>query len=92
MAVVVTGSAPPTETTATLPMMMFTLFQKRLLGSLYGEASPRADMPRLLPLYSSGQLNLDQTITAEYTLSDINQGYKDMYAGNNIRGIITHSH
>ena len=30
--------------------------------------------------------------TAEYTLSDINQGYKDMHAGNNIRGIITHSH
>ena len=53
---------------------------------------PRADVPRLLPLYSSGQLNLDQTITAEYALSDINQGYKDMYAGNNIRGIITHSH
>ena len=31
--------------TPTLPLTMFTFFQKRLLGSLYGEANPRADIP-----------------------------------------------
>ncbi|EHB57784.1 alcohol dehydrogenase [Mycolicibacterium rhodesiae JS60] len=32
------------DVTPALPMTMFTLFQKRLLGSLYGQANPRADM------------------------------------------------
>ncbi|MGS2809217.1 MULTISPECIES: NDMA-dependent alcohol dehydrogenase [Nocardia] len=89
---VLTGLAPFADTTATLPMAMMTLFQKKLIGSLYGEANPRADIPRLLRLYGSGQLKLDETVTTEYPLSEINQGYKDMYAGRNIRGIITHSH
>src|SRR5436309_782875 len=43
-AVVLTALASITDVTATLPMAMFTLFQKRLLGSLYGEANPRADI------------------------------------------------
>ena len=71
---------------------MFTLFQKRLLGSLYGEANPRADIPRLLSLYREGKLLLDETVTAEYKLADINEAYDDMLAGRNIRGVIIHEH
>ena len=89
---VVTGVAPVTENTATIPLMMFTLFQKRLAGSLFGEANPRADIHRLLRLYRSGQLLLDEYVTAEYKLEDVNQGYRDMLAGKNIRGIIRHTH
>ena len=67
-------------------------FQKRLLGSLYGEANPRADIPRLLNLYRNGQLLLDETVTREYKLADINEGFDDMMAGRNIRGVILHDH
>ena len=81
-----------TDVTPTLPMAMFTLFQKRLLGSLYGEANPRADIPRLLSLYREGKLLLDETVTAEYKLNDINEAYDDMLAGRNIRGVIIHDH
>ena len=81
----------PTST-PTLPMMMFTLFQKRLLGSLYGEANPRADIPRLLSLYREGKLLLDETVTTEYKLADINEAYDDMLAGRNIRGVVIHDH
>ena len=54
-AVVVTALASMADETPTLPMVMFTLFQKRLLGSLYGEANPRADIPRLLEPVPRGQ-------------------------------------
>ena len=94
-AVVVTALGSMLDTTATLPMSMvamLTLFQKRLLGSLYGEANPRADIPRLLSLYREGKLLLDETVTTEYKLADINSAYDDMLAGRNIRGVIIHEH
>ena len=94
-AVVVTALGSMLDTTTTLPMSMVamvTLFQKRLLGSLYGEANPRADIPRLLSLYREGKLLLDETVTTEYKLADINDAYDDMLAGRNIRGVIIHEH
>jgi NDMA-dependent alcohol dehydrogenase len=91
-AVVLTGIAAFADNTPTIPMALFTLFQKRLLGSLYGEANPRADIPRLLDLYRNGQLLLDETVTAEYKLNDINDAYDDMLAGRNFRGVVIHDH
>ena len=91
-AVVMTAIASMADVTPTLPMAFMTLFQKRLLGSLYGEANPRADIPRLLSLYREGKLLLDETVTTEYKLNDINEAYDDMLAGRNIRGVIIHDH
>ncbi|TFV59959.1 NDMA-dependent alcohol dehydrogenase [Mycobacterium sp. PS03-16] len=91
-AVVLTGIAAMADVTPTLPMAMFTLFQKRLLGSLYGEANPRADIPRLLSLYREGKLLLDETVTHEYKLGEINEAYDDMLAGRIIRGVVVHDH
>lgn len=87
---VLTGLAPADEVTATLPMLQMTLYQKSLRGSLFGEANARADIPKILSLYRRGLLNLDDMVTAEYRLADVNQGYADMLAGHNIRGIIRH--
>ncbi len=91
-AVVMTALSTMADNQPTLGMMMFTLFQKRLLGSLYGEANPRADIPRLLSLYRDGKLLLDETVTHEYKLAEVNEGYQDMRDGRNIRGVILHDH
>jgi S-(hydroxymethyl)glutathione dehydrogenase/alcohol dehydrogenase len=91
-AVVMTALSTMADNAPTLGMMMFTLFQKRLLGSLYGEANPRADIPRLLSLYREGKLLLDETVTHEYKLAEVNEGYQDMRDGRNIRGVILHDH
>ncbi|MCK5753812.1 MAG: alcohol dehydrogenase, partial [Mycobacterium sp.] len=91
-AVVMTALSTMADNQPTLGMMMFTLFQKRLLGSLYGEANPRADIPRLLSLYREGKLLLDETVTHEYKLAEVNEGYQDMRDGRNIRGVILHDH
>jgi S-(hydroxymethyl)glutathione dehydrogenase/alcohol dehydrogenase len=51
--------------------------------------SPAKDVPRLLGLYQAGQLKLDELITRRYSLDQIAEGYADMHAGRNIRGVIT---
>lgn len=89
---VLTGVAPWSEVDVRLPLQEFTIFEKQLLGSLFGSANPRADIPKLLRLYTEGQLMLDELVTNTYKLDDINQGYKDMLDGKNIRGMILHDH
>jgi S-(hydroxymethyl)glutathione dehydrogenase/alcohol dehydrogenase len=44
----------------------------------------------LLNLYRDGQLKLDELITRRYALDDINEGYRAMRDGENIRGVIVH--
>jgi S-(hydroxymethyl)glutathione dehydrogenase/alcohol dehydrogenase len=90
--VVLTAVSPWGATDAQLHLAEVTLFQKQLRGSLFGECNPRADIPRLLALYQSGQLKLDELVTKEYKLEDINEGYTDMKAGKNLRGVIIHEH
>jgi len=41
-----------------------------------------------LNLYREGQLKLDELITKRYKLEDINEGYRAMRDGENIRGVI----
>ena len=90
--VVMTGIGDwATEGIPVSPTQM-TLFQKRLQGSLYGEMSPGRDIPRLLDMYSAGTLKLDELVTKTYTLDQINDGWADMQAGRNIRGVIIHEH
>ena len=39
-------------------------------------------------MYRHGKLHLDELVTRTYTLDEINQGYADMNAGINLRGVI----
>jgi S-(hydroxymethyl)glutathione dehydrogenase/alcohol dehydrogenase len=39
-------------------------------------------------MYNLGLLKLDELITREYSLDEVNQGYQDMRDGRNIRGLI----
>jgi NDMA-dependent alcohol dehydrogenase len=65
-------------------------WHKRIQGSLAGGSNPIYEMPRLLDLYRSGVLKLDEIITSRYALEQVNEGYRDMLAGKNIRGVIVH--
>jgi NDMA-dependent alcohol dehydrogenase len=89
---VVTAVAPFVDTQVTMSLFDLTIFQKELRGSLFGAANGRADIPSLLRLYRSGQLKLDELITNRYRLEEVNDGYRDMHAGRNIRGLIVHQH
>jgi S-(hydroxymethyl)glutathione dehydrogenase/alcohol dehydrogenase len=86
--VVYTNVAGINETEVNLNLFNFTLQEKSLIGSIFGSANPRRDIPRLLRLYQEGKLKLDELVTRTYKLEDINQGYQDMRDGKNIRGMV----
>jgi S-(hydroxymethyl)glutathione dehydrogenase/alcohol dehydrogenase len=41
-------------------------------------------------MYRDGKIKLDELVTATYSLDQIAQGYEDMHAGKNIRGVIVY--
>lgn len=87
--VVVTAAGSEAPTNVPLGLLELTMYQKRIQGSIYGMMSPSKDVPRLLNLWRSGQLRLEPMLTRTYSLDDINQGYVDMHAGINMRGVLT---
>jgi NDMA-dependent alcohol dehydrogenase len=86
---VVTAVAPVSQTDVKLDLFMMAMMRKELVGSIFGNANPRRDIPRILDFYTQGKLMLDELVTNTYSLEDINQGYEDMRNGTNIRGVVT---
>jgi S-(hydroxymethyl)glutathione dehydrogenase/alcohol dehydrogenase len=86
--VVVTNIHPAAETEVALRLSDVTSMEKQIVGSLFGSANPRADIPRLLALSERGQFDLEGLVTRTYPLESVNDGYADMKAGLNIRGIL----
>jgi NDMA-dependent alcohol dehydrogenase len=88
--IVVTGIAPITQTQSSVNLFELAMWNKEIKGTIFGSLNPRADIPRLLGLYRDGRLKLDELITKTYPLEDINEGYRAMRDGENIRGVILH--
>jgi S-(hydroxymethyl)glutathione dehydrogenase/alcohol dehydrogenase len=88
--VVITGLGDLTDVGIPINPSMLALFTKEIRGALFGDQNPSADMLKMLRLYQEGKLKLDELITTRYKLEDINQGYEDMHAGKNLRGVIIH--
>jgi NDMA-dependent alcohol dehydrogenase len=88
--VVITNIHPMEEMNVNLNLCDLTLFEKQIVGTIFGSANIRYDIPHLLHLWRLGQLDLESMITTRYKLGDINQGYQDMRDGKNIRGVIVY--
>ncbi|BBY81645.1 NDMA-dependent alcohol dehydrogenase [Mycolicibacterium pulveris] len=86
--VVMTAIPHPTDTAVDMSLFDLTLYEKQVRGCLFGSSNPRSDIHRILDLYQAGRLKLDELITREYDLDDVNQGYADMHNGLNLRGLI----
>ena len=84
---IVVGVSKPTDT-VTLGAFMMPFQEKTLIGSMYGSARPSTDFPRLLSLYKTKRLKLDELVTATYKIEDVNRAFDDMQAGTNARGVI----
>ncbi len=74
------------------PGFEITLYQKKIAGSLFGSGNPHVDIRKIIDLYMRGHIKLDELITRRYSLADVNQGYDDMLAGLNIRGLLEIAH
>jgi NDMA-dependent alcohol dehydrogenase len=88
--VVVTNIHPFLETEVKMSMTDLTLMEKRVVGSIFGSANMRYDIPKLCELYRQGQLDLDGMVTRTYGLEDVNQGYQDLRDANNVRGVLVY--
>ena len=86
--IVATSIAPIEQRSIELDLFTLSMFNQSLLGTVFGSVSPRVQIPRLLKLYAQGHLLIDELITEEYPLDQVQQGYDDLEAGKNVRGIV----
>ena len=88
---VLTAIGSMLDTDVTLNLSMLTLLQKNLQGTIFGGGNPHHDIPQLLSMYKARKINLDDMVTRQYQLEQINDGYTDMLEGRNIRGVIRYT-
>ena len=88
--IVVTGIAPMDQGTSSVNLFELAMWNKEIKGTIFGSLNPRADIPKLLGMYREGQLKLDELITKTYALDEINEGYRALRDGENIRGVVTY--
>ena len=88
--IVVTGIAPMDQGTSSVNLFELAMWNKEIKGTIFGSLNPRADIPKLLGMYREGKLKLDELITKTYVLDEINEGYRAMRDGENIRGVVTY--
>lgn len=86
--VVVIGLTPASVKALPVSPLELVLGQKTVVGTIYGSSNARVEIPNLLNLYKQRKIKLDELVTKTYTLEQINQGYADMMAGKNIRGVL----
>jgi Zn-dependent alcohol dehydrogenase len=85
---VLTGMTATTTSSISINLQEFILWNKNLVGTVYGSCNPRVDVARFARLYETGLLQLDEMITRRYRLDDINEGYRDQLNGEIVRGVI----
>lgn len=81
---------PKKDDTAPIRPAMAVFEEKTLTGSYFGSARPREDFPRLMSLYLSKRLKLDELITKTYRIQEAPQAFADLEAGKNARGVIVY--
>ncbi|HXG36878.1 MAG TPA: Zn-dependent alcohol dehydrogenase [Dehalococcoidia bacterium] len=86
---VVVGAAPR-GTEVSLPTQSF-FDEKGIIGSRYGSARMRVDIPRLVDLYMDKKIKLDELITQSLPLTEINKAFDDLKAGKVARSVIKYS-
>ena len=79
---------PPTGSTVTFDTGSLQSNEKVMRGCKYGSARVRDDFPRMIELYRSGKLKIDELISKEYGIEQSNEAFDDLAAGELARGMI----
>ena len=66
-------------------------WDKKYINPLYGQCTPQVDFPELIRLHQQGELLLDELVTKEYHIDEINLAFEDMLSGKNAKGVIVFS-
>jgi S-(hydroxymethyl)glutathione dehydrogenase/alcohol dehydrogenase len=84
--VVVVGILPKGETLTIDPWQFFA--EKTLKGSFLGSARVREDVPRLVDLYASGELRLDELVDRRIPLRELPGALERLRAGDGLRQLV----
>ena len=57
-------------------------------GTAFGGAKGRRDVPKIVDWYMDGKINIDDLITHQLALDDINKGCDLMHSGESIRSVV----
>jgi Zn-dependent alcohol dehydrogenase len=71
-----------------IPGQMIALEEKSIIGSLYGSANMKRDMPRLIELYKGKKIKLDELVSKRIKLDQVNDAFADMEKGAVARSVI----
>lgn len=85
----VIGVAGAGQEISTRPFQLVT--GRRWIGSAFGGARGRTDVPKIVDWYMEGRINIDDLITHEMKLDDINRGFDMMARGEGIRNIVNYA-
>ncbi len=82
----VIGVAPGGAEISTRPFQLVT--GRRWIGSAFGGARGRTDVPKIVDWYMEEKINIDDLITHTMPLEKINEGFDLMTRGESIRGVV----
>jgi S-(hydroxymethyl)glutathione dehydrogenase/alcohol dehydrogenase len=85
--VIVVGM-PPFGSEVTLPAFPISMEEKAILGCYYGSPRFGFDMPRIVDLYMSKKLKLDELVSRRIALKDLNTAFEAMEKGEVARSVI----
>ena len=84
---VVVGLPPIKDVLSLMPMEIIGS-EKTLTGCFMGSTNLKVDIPRLIELYQTGHLKLDELITGRYPLYKINEAIESTEKGEALRNVI----
>ncbi len=82
------GVAGAGQEIATRPFQLVT--GRRWIGSAFGGARGRTDVPKIVDWYMDKKINIDDLITHVMPLEKINEGFDLMTRGESIRGVVVY--
>jgi S-(hydroxymethyl)glutathione dehydrogenase / alcohol dehydrogenase len=85
--IVVVGMTP-TGVTIAIDPGEFADRALHMLGSKMGATRPQIDIPKMVELYRTGKLKLDELVTGRFALDQINEGMTATRRGEGLRSVV----
>ena len=79
---------PAADAVLPLPALQIPRLERRVLGSVYGSATPERDFPALLALYQRGRLPLDRLVARRLPLEAVEEAFDILRGGTALRVVL----
>jgi NDMA-dependent alcohol dehydrogenase len=82
---------PRMDVMVNIPAFLGVVLQEKTIkGCWYGSSSVQEDVPKLIDLYKKGELKLDELISREISLDEVNEAFEAMKTGEVARSVIVY--